>query len=331
MLMRITRRTAVMIAVICAAGAALLSVIYLKSLSPKAATPAVTTVAVPVPTVALTAGTRITADKLVPKDIPHEQVGPDVITKQEDLVGQELAMDVPAGEPITKAKLAEFSSTAGLAFVVTPGMRAVTVAVDNITGVSGFLKLGDRVDVLATFETSQGAITRTILQDIEVLGLGAESMSPKPPEEPKPQGAPAPAASSDQAPPAAKPSATLAVTPEQAQVLVLSAIKGRLLLALRSKGDARIVALPPATNTGVVGVAPTPPTPPAANPAAQTVGAESAASGRAGAGLTPSTTVGPDQAELGGKAGATAPAAPSGPPKPSVEVFKGTTREVVTP
>ena len=328
MLMRITRRTAVMIAVVCAAGAALLSVIYLKSLNPKApATPQVTTVAVPVPTVALTAGTRITPDKLIPKDLPHEQVGPDVITKQEDLVGQALAVDVPAGQPITRAKLAEYSSQAGLAFVVPPGLRAVTVAVDNITGVSGFLKLGDRVDVLATFESPQGAITRTILQDIEVLGLGAESMTPKAPEEPKPAAAgaapPAPTAEQQAAAAAPKPSATLAVTPEQAQVLVLSALKGRLLLALRAKGDARIVALPPATNSGVTGV---PPPPPAQAPAAGGTSSPASASATTTAGGRASL------APTGGAApGASGPAAPTGPSKPSVEVFKGASREVVTP
>jgi pilus assembly protein CpaB len=281
---------------------------------------------VPVPLVALTAGTRITPDELTVKNLPREQVAADVLTNQTDLLGQALAVNVPAGQPISHSQLAEYSPQAGLSFVVPTGMRAVTVAVDNITGVSGFLKLGDRVDVLATFQAPQGAVTRTIMQNVEVLGLGTESMTPQPPPADKPAavgGAAAPAASSsDQAAAqAAKPSATLAVTPEQAQVLVLSAEKGHLHLALRPKSDSRMVALPPATNAGVIGVPATASPPSSAggespNPASQTVSAMGAAGGHAGVALN---------------AGAAGAAAPAAPPPPSVLVFKGAQREVVTP
>jgi len=181
--MRITRRTAFTIAIVCAAAAALLIVIYLQSLKPKTSSaPQVETVAVPVLNAPLTAGTRITADKLATKGIARDKLPADAVLKPEDLIGQELAADEPAGQPLTHTGLAAFSPQAGMAFVVPDGMRAVTVAVDNITGVSGFLKLGDRVDVLATFETPGGAVTRTIMQDIKVLGLGSEGVTPQAPE-----------------------------------------------------------------------------------------------------------------------------------------------------
>lgn len=79
--MRITRRTAVIIAVVCAAGAALLSVVYLRSLTPKAPSqPQVVTVPVPVPVATLPAGTRITAEKLTSASLPREALPADVIT-----------------------------------------------------------------------------------------------------------------------------------------------------------------------------------------------------------------------------------------------------------
>lgn len=324
--MRITRRTAVIIAVVCAAGAALLSVVYLRSLTPKAPSePQVVTVPVPVPVATLPAGTRITAEKLTSANLPRETLPADVITDPKQLEGQVLVAEARAGEPIPRTRLAAFSPQAGLAFVVPPGMRAVTVAVDNISGVSGFLKLGDHVDVLATFEVPQKVVTRTILQDVEVLGLGTESVTPQAGEARAAEGA-KPAGGEQAPPPGSRPSATLAVTPQQAQILVLAANKGRLHLALRPKSDTRMVALAPASNEQVIGVSLTPPPAPAtgaAAPAGQAVGTMGAAGERTAAGLTPGT---PGAAPAPGPA-----AAPTGPPKPSVEVFKGTQREIVTP
>ncbi len=327
--MRITRRTAVIIAIVCAASAALLMVVYLQSLAPKPALqPQVETVMVPVFLTPLAAGTRITAAKLTSKNVPRDSLAADAITDPQDLYGQVLVAEAPAGEPLRRSMLAAFSPQAGLAFVVPDGMRAVTVAVDNISGVSGFVKLGDRVDVLATFEAQQQAVTRTILQDVEVLGLGAQSITPQPAKEGEEGGEP-------QAQPAgAKPSATLAVTPQQAQVLVLATNKGKLHLALRPKSDSRMVAMPPASNQQVIGfslVAAPPPsaTPAPSTPAGTTVNAMGTVGTRMGAGLTPGGEGMPGIPGAPGTPGAGGGAATS--TGPTVEVFKGTVREVVTP
>ncbi len=317
--MRITRRTAVMIAVVCAAAAALLMVVYLRSLAPTqpAPQPQVETVAVPVPVAALAIGTRLTSAQLTTKHILKDSLPTGAILTAEELEGQVLSADAPAGQPILRTQLVAYTPQAGLAFVVPDGMRAVTVAVDNISGVSDFLKLGDRVDVLATFEAQQQAITRTILQDIEVLGLGAESVRPQAPSAEGEAPAETEGQSRSDQPPAAgvRPSATLAVTPQQAQVLVLAANKGKLHLALRPKSDNRMVAMPPSSNQTVIGVeltagpppAPGAPTPPPAAPTAVAVTGERA-------GLTAAPVAGP--------------AVPRGP---TVEVFRGVNREVVTP
>lgn len=326
--MRITRRTAVIIAVVCAAGAALLSIIYLQSLAPKpAAQVQVVTTRVPVPAVALPAGSRITPDLLTSKEISRDALTSDIVTNPEELYNQKLSQDAPAGEPIPRSKLAAYSPQAGLSYVVPEGMRAVTVAVDNISGVSGFLKLGDRVDVLATFDTPQKVVTRTILQDVEILGLGTEGIAPQTqPAKGEATGKPGEEQEQPQGPATPRPSATLAVTPAQAQVLVLAANRGKLHLALRPKGDARMMPLPPTTNELVVGIPLTSPPPAPGAAAAETPQPA----------LSPATPAGRAGAALGtegtapGAPGTTAISAPTRP-KPGIEVYRGGEREIVTP
>lgn len=316
--MRITRRVAVIVAIVCALGAALLSVVYLKSLAPKppVVEPEVARVVVAVPVADLVPGERLTSLKLTTKEVDRDTLDPSVLIKHGQLLGQTLVTPAPAGEPISRSQLAAYSMEAGLSYMVPKGMRAVTVSADNISGVGGFLKLGDRVDVLATFDVGHEVVTRTILQDVEILGLGAEALVPrvkrKEPTEGEGEGEGAETQKAEKIP-----SVTLAVTPQQAQVLVLSANKASLHLALRAKTDAEIVALPSAT-TGQVGVELAPPEPPPP-PGAQL--------------LPDGTYVGPPLTP----AGLGAVQIPSGPGlqpierKPSVEVIRGDQRERVTP
>lgn len=309
--MRITRRTAVIVAIVCALGAALLSVVYLRSLAPEPPVePPVVNVMVVVPVADLVPGERITSLKLTTKEVPRDTLDPKALTKYDQLLGQTLSAPAPAGELIVRSQLAAYSLDAGLSYVLPEGMRAVTVAVDNISGVGGFLKLRDQVDVLATFDVGQQVVTRTILQDVEVIGLGLEALVPRM-EEIKP--AKEEGKEEEAAPQQAQklPSVTLAVTPQQAQVLVLSANKAKLHLALRAKGDAELVALS-STTTKQVGVELVPPEekiPPEAT--------------YLGPGLTPA---GPGAGQVPG-----GPGLQPLPSQPSVEVIRGEQRQRVTP
>jgi|GEM_PF-6893876 len=91
------------------------------------------------------------------------------------LVGRVARQDLFPGEPIFKQKVSGSDTHGGLTALIPPGMRAVTVAVTEIKGVAGFVKPGDRVDVLTTFEldkTGGGQAarkTKTVLQDVLVL------------------------------------------------------------------------------------------------------------------------------------------------------------------
>jgi pilus assembly protein CpaB len=245
------------------------------------------------------------------------------VTAKELLIGQTLADIAPAGAPIARELLAEYAPGAGLSLSVPAGMRAVTVAVDSITGVGGFLQLGDKVDVLVTMDTGTRVVTKTVLQDIVVLGVGAEAQLPNAATQKTGTAAAAenkPAADNTPKP---MPSVTLAVTPEQAQDLVLSVKKGTIHLALRPKSDNQLVALPLATNTTVLGVDLTQPAPAAA----------AGQGGTPASGATPATTTpGTPGAAPGAPAAPGVVGAAAQPGRSGVEVFRGTSsREVVTP
>jgi pilus assembly protein CpaB len=154
------------------------------------------------------------------KDLPKE-----AFVKTSDIVGRALAVPMSSNEPVLKTKLAGKGSGDGLTALIEPGTRAVSVQVNEISGVSGFIQPGTRVDVLFTRVFSNGdAATTTILQNVRVIAYGRQLD---------------PAAKVD--PRDARPTvATLLVTQEQAERLVLAEQRGRIQLSLRNTLDDEI-------------------------------------------------------------------------------------------
>jgi pilus assembly protein CpaB len=101
-------------------------------------------------------------------------VDPHWAVRREDVVGRGLTANINRGEPFPENRLAPRGAGAGLAAIIPPGMRAVAVKVDEVVGVSGFVLPGMRVDILSsgTPPGQNNTITRTILQNIEVLSAG---------------------------------------------------------------------------------------------------------------------------------------------------------------
>jgi Flp pilus assembly protein CpaB len=90
------------------------------------------------------------------------------------LVGRVAKQDLFPGEPIFNQKVSGGDTHGGLTAIIPPGMRAITIAVTEVKGVAGFIKPGDRVDILTTFELQKtggqsARKTRTVLQDVLVL------------------------------------------------------------------------------------------------------------------------------------------------------------------
>jgi pilus assembly protein CpaB len=204
-------------------------------------------------------------------------------------------------------------------------MRAVTVATDPITGVAGFLKPGNRVDILATFEVGRDTIAKTVLQDVELLAIGAEALPPDIAQ-------PAPDASAKGGVPKAeeKPApktvdqktqatATLAVRPDDAIRLVIAATKGNVRLSLRPANEHTFVPVPAMDAYEVIGQRP-----PELNSSSAPNTASNAAAPPAPKSALPAEPASQPAASASRATGLTRAA-------PSVEVIRGSQRETVTP
>jgi len=243
--MRMTRRLAIVIAVVCGLLAALLTYFYLSKLQQQAAPiEAARNVELVTPLRDITAGTIIRSEMLGMMEVPETQVPSGAVRSVSQIVGQVGLVDLPAGQPITSAQV---QSPTQLSYRVPEGMRAVTVAIDPVVGVAGFLEPGDRVDVIATFEIGEVTVTRTVLQNVKLLALGTTAAAK--PERPPAEGEEAKVKAADRE----QPNATLAVDPEQAQTLILSDARGKLRLALRPKFEEQYIALAATDTADVIG------------------------------------------------------------------------------
>ena len=197
--------------------------------------------------------TEISEGMLETKTIPRDQAPAQALDDPKQAIGRLSQFAVAQGEPLTRGDVVTPGAEHGLTFRIPEGMRAVTVALDPITGVGGFIQPGDRVDVLACFDADREPVTtKTILQDVTVLAINEQTV--RPPIK-KPVTSDESAEKTEEKSPATEQvkSATVAVTPQQAQVLVLSATRGTIHLVLRAREDHEHMALDPSDEWSLVG------------------------------------------------------------------------------
>jgi pilus assembly protein CpaB len=167
--------------------------------------------------------TSLTNDQLTTTEWPADHVPHAALTRIEQAVGRVVRRPLAEGEPVLTTALFETGAPGGLPAVIEHGERAVTVKVDNVIGVAGFVTPGARVDVLATMRRvdREKAIpySRVILQNVRALAVDQKLEEAKPGE------------------PEVVSVVTLEVTPVQAEHLIYAAHEGRLQLAMRSPGD----------------------------------------------------------------------------------------------
>src|SRR5213594_4910532 len=174
----------------------------------------------------LAIGRRIQADDLKLVTLDRKDLPRGVFVKTSDVVDRAVAVPIVAGEIVLNGKLAPKGSGDGLTALIEPGMRAVSVQVNEISGVSGFIQPGTRVDVLFTRTFSNGdAATITILQNIKVVAYGRQ-LDPSAKVDPRDTNRPT--------------VATLLVTQEEAQKVVLAQQRGRIQLVLRNGLDDKV-------------------------------------------------------------------------------------------
>jgi pilus assembly protein CpaB len=156
------------------------------------------------------------------------------------LIGRIPVQPISAGEPVTESRLMPVGATSVMAYSVPDGHRAITVSVNEVAGVAGFLNPQNRVDVVVTMPlpNSSESISKIVLQNVPILATG-QVMEQK-------EGKPIVVAT-----------VTLDVTPEDAEKLALAASKGQLQMLLRNISDAGKVVSSGANISKVLGTVPT--------------------------------------------------------------------------
>jgi pilus assembly protein CpaB len=163
-------------------------------------------------------GTKVEERHLKTFEMPNDSVPPGAFSLEEEVVGMVTTQPILAGEILMQARFVDQGDGSTLAALVEKNMRAVTVRVDDVIGVAGFLLPGNRVDIVAARKEGRRAVTDTILRNIQVLAVDQT-------------------ASANDNEPVIVRAVTLEVTPEQAETLVRGREEGSIQLTLRNPLD----------------------------------------------------------------------------------------------
>ena len=172
-------------------------------------------------------GSRIIPEQLAVAQFPADVTPAGAIAKiDENLIGRVAITAISPKDPVTESKLAPVGSLGGLSSVIPEGYRAMTVKVDDVVGVSGFILPGTLVDVVVVIQPPKGTaneemISKIVLQNIKVLASGQNIDKPK----------------NDREVERSVKAVTLQVTPEQAEKLALASSEGKLQLVMRNSVD----------------------------------------------------------------------------------------------
>ncbi|MFQ5565965.1 MAG: Flp pilus assembly protein CpaB [Paracoccaceae bacterium] len=183
---------------------------------------------------ALGYGVTLQPDNLQWVEWPKAAVPPGAFTTVEALLGEKgdqrriVLRSIEPGEPILEGKITKFGESPRMSMNLGAGMRAVSIKIDAVSGVAGFVAAGDRVDILLTRTQEGKLVSSVILQDITVIAVdqrqNTEALSPR-----------------------LGRTVTVEVNTSQAQKLALAQQVGRLSLTLRGMGEPSDEVLEPVT------------------------------------------------------------------------------------
>jgi pilus assembly protein CpaB len=183
----------------------------------------------------LAPGSTIKDTDLTLRDMPAEGLPPSLAKNPTELTGRVLLTQVAKGQVIPESLLAPKGSLGGLQAMVPAGKRAVTLEVNEVSGVAGMLTPGAHVDVVQTIQAKGekgqdiGLMAKTIVENLQVIAVGRRLSTPT--------AAPGAAPDAEQAPVR---SVTLLATAEQAEAIDLASHVGSPRLVLRNGGDEKI-------------------------------------------------------------------------------------------
>ena len=167
-------------------------------------------------------GTKLTPEMMQLQEFPPGAIPEGHFTSLEAIKDRVLLIDLKRSELLLESKLAPLGTTSGgVAAVTDINKRAMSVKVDDVIGVAGFIKPGDRVDVMVTIEPEGGKqanmMSKMILENVKVLASGTQMERKGKDEEPKPVQV-----------------ITVEVDVDEAEKLALASTQGKLRLALRN-------------------------------------------------------------------------------------------------
>ncbi len=165
-------------------------------------------------------GTKLTAEDLRIVNWPSDGLPAGYATSTAEVVGRSVVRDIHMNEPILTLKLAD-TGLHGLIPLIPAGMRALSVKVDEVVGVAGFVTPQTRVDVILIMQPPGGQEpqSKVILQNIQALAANQQITE------------------NDAGQPIISTVVTVLVTPEEAEKLSLAANQGRIQMALRNTLD----------------------------------------------------------------------------------------------
>jgi pilus assembly protein CpaB len=208
---------------------------YLK-MQEKKVSEAVASEKIVVTTAEIPVGDTINGNQLKTVDWPKANVPQGAFPSIDQVAGRIVLQTLEAGDPVTESRLVPKEGPSNvLTYKIPEGHRAMTVAVDQVAGVAGFINPGNLVDVVLT-TTPPGAkltLSKIVLQKVPILAIG-QIIDQK------------------EGKPTVVPTVTMDVTPDDAEKLAIASSQGRLQLVLRRVGDKEEVKTVGATITKVI-------------------------------------------------------------------------------
>ena len=187
-------------------------------------------------------GTKLDATHVKMATWPKENLPPGIYTDAGAPLGRIVVRPLSTGDIVTEQKLMPLNAASSggiMTYIVPQGHRAVTVAVNEVAGVAGFITPNSRVDIVLTSELTSGNgkddnISKIVLQNVPVLATGQVT------EQKGGQ-------------PVVGPTVTLDLTPDDSEKLIVGTKKGSLQLLLRNIVDTTAISTHGATITNVLG------------------------------------------------------------------------------
>jgi pilus assembly protein CpaB len=174
----------------------------------------------------LAPGSTIKDADVAVRELPAASASPETFVNPSDLVGRVVTGQMTKGQLVTSALLARKGSLGGAQAMVPEGMRAVTLEVNEYSGVGGLLTPGSHVDVVQTIRGKSeeaGTVARTIVENLTVIAVGRRMSTAR--------------TANGEGEGAMAKSVTLLATPEEAEAIDLATHVGNPRLVLRNGSD----------------------------------------------------------------------------------------------